>query len=49
MSFGHGVEVFPILKVIDKVRVSVPDVRRAKLYYIRDLRGKLHGSKSRLH
>jgi large subunit ribosomal protein L19 len=43
MSFGHGVErVFPIAcKVIDKVElVRSPRVRRAKLYYLRSLRGK---------
>ena len=43
MSFGHGVErIFPIhSKVIDKVEVVRSGrVRRAKLYYIRDLRGK---------
>lgn len=43
MSFGHGVErIFPIAsKVVDKVDVIKPSkVRRAKLYYLRNLRGK---------
>jgi len=43
ISFGHGVErVFPKhSKVIDKIElVREGRVRRAKLYYIRDLRGK---------
>jgi large subunit ribosomal protein L19 len=43
MSFGHGVErIFPISsKVIDKVDViRSSKVRRAKLYYLRELRGK---------
>ena len=43
ISFGHGVErVFPKhSKVIDKVEVVREGrVRRAKLYYIRELRGK---------
>ena len=43
ISFGHGVErIFPLhSKVIDKVEVVRSGrVRRAKLYYIRDLRGK---------
>jgi len=43
MSFGHGVErIFPIQsKVVDRVELLRPSkVRRAKLYYLRDLRGK---------
>jgi large subunit ribosomal protein L19 len=43
MSFGHGVErIFPInSKVIDKLEVlRSARVRRAKLYYLRSLRGK---------
>jgi large subunit ribosomal protein L19 len=43
ISFGHGVErIFPIAsKVVDKVDVVKPSkVRRAKLYYLRNLRGK---------
>lgn len=43
VSFGQGVErIFPLhSKVIDKIEVvRLGRVRRAKLYYIRDLRGK---------
>ena len=43
VSFGVGVErTFPVhTPVIDKIEVvSRGDVRRAKLYYLRDLRGK---------
>jgi large subunit ribosomal protein L19 len=43
ISFGHGVErIFPMAsKVVDKVDVVKPSkVRRAKLYYLRNLRGK---------
>ena len=43
ISFGHGVErIFPLRsRVIEKVEVVRSGrIRRAKLYYIRELRGK---------
>ena len=43
MSFGVGVErTFPVNSpVIDRIEVAIRgDVRRAKLYYLRKLRGK---------
>ena len=43
VSFGVGVErTFPVhTPVVDKIElVTRGDVRRAKLYYLRDLRGK---------
>lgn len=50
VSFGVGVErTFPInTPVIDKIEVVTRgDVRRAKLYYLRDLRGKAAKIKER--
>jgi len=43
LSFGVGVErTFPVHSpIIQKIEsVTIGDVRRAKLYYLRDLRGK---------
>jgi len=43
VSFGVGVErTFPVhTPIVDKIEVLTRgDVRRAKLYYLRDLRGK---------
>jgi large subunit ribosomal protein L19 len=43
MSFGHGVErIFPMnSRVVDRVElIRSSKVRRAKLYYLRALRGK---------
>ena len=50
VSFGTGVErTFPLHSpVIEKIEVaSRGDVRRAKLYYLRDLRGKAAKIKER--
>jgi large subunit ribosomal protein L19 len=50
VSFGVGVErTFPVhTPVIDKIEiVTRGDVRRAKLYYLRDLRGKAAKIKER--
>ncbi len=50
VSYGVGVErTFPLhTPIIDKVElVSRGDVRRAKLYYLRDLRGKAAKIKER--
>src|SRR6266705_2682363 len=50
ISFGHGVErIFPlhspVIEHIDRVRTG--HVRRAKLYYLRNLRGKAARLKER--
>jgi large subunit ribosomal protein L19 len=50
VSFGVGVErTFPVhTPIIDKIEVATRgDVRRAKLYYLRDLRGKAAKIKER--
>ena len=50
VSFGVGVErTFPVHSpIIDKIEVVTRgDVRRAKLYYLRDLRGKAAKIKER--
>ena len=50
VSFGVGVErTFPLhTPIIDKIEVVTRgDVRRAKLYYLRDLRGKAAKIKER--
>jgi large subunit ribosomal protein L19 len=50
MSFGVGVErIFPLSSpLIDKLEVAVKgDVRRAKLYYLRDVTGKAARIKER--
>ena len=50
VSFGVGVErTFPVHSpILDKIEVvSRGDVRRAKLYYLRDLRGKAAKIKER--
>jgi large subunit ribosomal protein L19 len=50
MSFGHGVErIFPLhARVIDHIDVvRTGKVRRAKLYYLRKLRGKAARLKER--
>jgi large subunit ribosomal protein L19 len=50
ISFGVGVErTFPVHSpVIDRIEVVTRgDVRRAKLYYLRDLRGKAAKIKER--
>ena len=51
MSFGHGVErIFPIqAPVVDHIEViRLGKVRRAKLYYLRGLRGKAARLKERV-
>ena len=50
VSYGVGVErTFPVhTPIVDKIElVSRGDVRRAKLYYLRDLRGKAAKIKER--
>lgn len=50
ISFGHGVErIFPIhAPVVDRIElVRTGKVRRAKLYYLRGLRGKAARLKER--
>ncbi len=50
VSFGVGVErTFPVHSpIIDKIEVVTRgDVRRAKLYYLRDLRGKAAKTKEK--
>jgi large subunit ribosomal protein L19 len=50
ISFGEGVErIFPLnAPIVDKVEVvKHAHVRRAKLYYLRDLRGKAARMKER--
>jgi large subunit ribosomal protein L19 len=50
ISFGHGVErIFPVnAPTIEKIeRVRTGKVRRAKLYYLRSLRGKAARLKER--
>jgi large subunit ribosomal protein L19 len=50
MSFGHGVErIFPLhAKIVDHIdMVRTGRVRRAKLYYLRALRGKAARLKER--
>ncbi|SPE27373.1 50S ribosomal subunit protein L19 [Candidatus Sulfopaludibacter sp. SbA6] len=50
VSFGHGVErIFPLnAKVVDKIDVvRTGQVRRAKLYYLRGLKGKAARLKER--
>ena len=51
MSFGHGVErIFPVqAPVVDHIEVvRLGKVRRAKLYYLRGLRGKAARLKERV-